>query len=223
VSTPTAQPYRPRWWQVWLLPFAAPLGMGLVLFAGLVVWWLALGGRGDVQRAGEGVGRAISAARYRAMLEGQRIEGVDTSPAARLPVFLGARLIGHTKGLLRIGPRQADTSAGAAAQWVQAESLLSTNLGPGATIIGSVMLNHVTDSPRRHPGLADLLARPTASVIYAGELESTVDTATLAGLVGVLEPAVSSQAIRLYPGGTTTAGPSGQLWLGPGPVILRLQ
>jgi hypothetical protein len=200
--------------------------MGLVLFAGLVVWWTAMGGRRKVQRAGEGVGRAISATTYRAMLEAQRIEGVDTSPAVRLPVFSGARLVGHTKGLLRIGPRPADTSAGAAARWVQAESLLSTNLGSGASIIGSVMLTNVTDSTRRHTGLADLLAKPTASVIYAGEVESTVDTATLGGLAAVLEPtagATGLRAIRLYPGRPTTDEPRGQLWLGPGPVILRLQ
>jgi hypothetical protein len=185
-----------------------------------------MGGRRDVQRASEGVGHAIGAATYWAMLEGQRIEGVDTSPAVHLPVLWGARLVGHTKGLLRIGPRPADTSAGAAARWVQAESLLSTNLGPSTTIIGSVMLNHATDSTRHHAGLADLLARPTASVIYAGELESTVDSAMLAELVAVLEPsagAVGLRAIRLYSGSPPTGEPRGQLWLGPGPVILRLQ
>jgi hypothetical protein len=226
VTTSPGQPYRPRWWQVWLLPFAAPLGIGLVSIAGLVVWWTVMGGRRDVQRTGEGVGHAIGAATYRAMLEGQRIEGLDTSPAARLPVFWDARLVGHTKGLLRIGPRPADTSAGAAARWVQAESLLSANLGAGTSIIGSVMLSHATDSSRRQGGLADLLARPTASVIYAGELERTTDTAALAGLVAVLEPAIGTPgggAVRLYPRKPTAGDLRGQLWLGPGPVILPLQ
>jgi hypothetical protein len=226
VTTSPGQPYRPRWWQVWLLPFAAPLGIGLVLLAGLVVWWTAMGGRRDVQRAGQGVGHAISGATYQAMLEGQRIEGVDTGPATHLPVLWEGRLVGHTKGLLRIGPRPGDTSAGAVARWVQAESLASTNLGAGTSIIGSVMLSDATDSNQRHGGLADLLARPTASVIYAGELESTVDTAALADLVAVLEPAAGAAgggAVRLYPEKPTTGEPRGQLWLGPGPVIVPLQ
>jgi hypothetical protein len=162
------------------------------------------------------------------MLEGQRIEGVDTSPAVHLPVFWGVRLVGHTKGLLRIGPRPADTSAGAVARWVQAESLLSTNLGPGASIMGSVMLGYATDSSRRHGGLADLLAMPTASVINAGEVEreSTTDTAMLAGLVAVLEPTAGPagvRAVRLVPGSQGTGELRGQLWLGPGPVILPLK
>jgi hypothetical protein len=185
-----------------------------------------MGGRRDVKRAGEGVSHAIGAVSYRAMLEGQRIESVDTGPAAHLPVLWDARVVGHTKGLLRIGPRPADTSAGAVARWAQAESLVSTNLGARTSIIGSVMLSHVTDSTRRHGGLADLLARSTASVIYAGELESTVDTAALVGLVAVLEPATGAAgggAVRLYRGKPTTGEPRGQLWLGPGPVILPLQ
>ena len=226
MTTSPGQPYHPRWWQVWLLPFAAPLGIGLVLFAGLFVWWTAMGGRRDVQRTGEGVSHAISAVSYRAILEGQRIESVDTGPAARLPVLWDARPVGHTKGLLRIGPRPADTSAGAVGRWVQAESLLSTNLGARTSIIGAVMQSDVTDSTRPHAGLADLLARPTASVIYAGELESTVDTAALVGLVAVLEPATGAAgggAIRLYRRKPTTSEPRGQLWLGPGPIIFSLQ
>jgi hypothetical protein len=185
-----------------------------------------MGGRREMQQASDGVGRAIGAATYRAMLEGQRIEGVDTSPAVHLPVLWGAHVVGHTKGLLRIGPRPADTSAGAAARWAQAESLVSTNLGPRTSIISAVLLSHSADSMRRHGGLADLLASPTASVIFAGELERTVDTATLAGLVAVIEPTPGTEgigAIRLYSGRPTTGESRGQLWLGPGPVILPLQ
>jgi hypothetical protein len=168
VSITPSQPYRPRWWQVWLLPFPAPLAIGIILFAVFVAWWAALGGRQVVQDAGKAVGRGIATATYRAMLEGQRIEGVDTSSAVQLPVFWDSRRIGHTKGVVRIGPRPADTAIGAAARWVRAESLVSANLGARASILSSVALTLASDSAPRQSGLGALLAQPGASVIYAG-------------------------------------------------------
>jgi hypothetical protein len=226
VSITPSRPYRPRWWQVWLLPFAAPLVIGVVLLAVFVAWWAGFGGRQVVQDAGKAVGRGIATATYKAMLEGQRIEGVDSSSAVQLPVFWGSRRVGHTKGVVKIGPRPADTAVGAAARWIRAESLVSTNLGARTSILSSVALTLASDSAPRQSGLAVLLAQPGASVIYAGELETAVDTAALAGLVAVIESALGrggTTAIRLYPKSSAPHARRGQLWLGPGPVILPLQ
>jgi hypothetical protein len=225
VAITPSKPYRPQWWQVWLLPFAAPLVISVLLAGGLVVWWTAFGGRQAVEHTGQDVSRGIATVTYRAILEGQRIQGVDTSAAARLPVLWGVRRIGQTRGVMRIGPRPLDTLTGAAGRWAHAESLVRANLGSRTSIISSVLLSRAADSAQRQSGLALVLASPSPSVIYAGELERGIDTADLAGLVAVLESvpgAAGVPLIRLNAGRAAPAG-GGQLWLGPGPVILPMQ
>ena len=90
------QSYHPRWWQIWILPFATPLLLGVVLVGALAIWWTTFGGRQAVDEAGKEVSRGLGTMTYQAMLEGQRIEGVATAASVQLPVFSGSRRVGHT-------------------------------------------------------------------------------------------------------------------------------